>query len=60
MARFEFRQLALLVMIFYPSSTQIEATFAASFQRGSPTKRSENYGIRSSNTGTNPPNEAED
>jgi hypothetical protein len=52
--------LAVLVMKFYPSSTRIEATFAASSQRGSPTKRSENYGNRSSNTGANPPNEAED
>ena len=32
----------------------------AAFRRGSPIERSGNYGIRSSNTGTNPPNEAED
>ncbi len=58
--KFESRRLAVLVMTFYPLSTRIEARFAASSQRGSPTKRSGNYGNRSSNTGANPPNEAED
>jgi uncharacterized DUF497 family protein len=47
-------------MIFYPSSIQIAAKFAASSQHGSPIERSANYGYRSSNTGTNPPYEAED
>jgi hypothetical protein len=58
--RVQFRRLVVLVMTFYPSSIRIEARFTASSQRGSPTKRSGNYGNRSSNTGANPPNEAED
>jgi hypothetical protein len=45
---------------FYTSSIRIGTRFAALSRRDSPTNRSEDCGNRSSNTGANPPNEAED
>jgi hypothetical protein len=48
----------VLVTTFYTLSTRIETMFAASSLRDSPTKRSGDYGNRSSNAGADPANEA--